>query len=129
MQSISADQYRGKRLELAADLKTEAASGMGSIWMRVDRSPGQSIRFDNMGQRRADGALKGTVDWTARKIVLDVPDEATSIHFGILLQGSGKVWVKDFRLQEVSQDVALTVQSLSDKPVNLNFSKDVPKPQ
>jgi hypothetical protein len=64
--------------------------------MRVDRAPGSAIRFDNMMTRKANGALKGTNGWTERSIVLEVPDEATSIHYGFFLQGYGRVWAKSF---------------------------------
>jgi hypothetical protein len=49
--------------------------------MRIDRGPGQILRFDNMEDREANGALKGDTDWTPRTIVLEVPDDAASINF------------------------------------------------
>lgn len=100
-QSIVADAYRGGKVELTASLKTEEAD-LGTIWLRVDRAPGSALRFDNMMSRKTDGALRGAAGWAVRKIVLEVPDEATSPHFGFFLQGYGRVRARDFRLEAVS---------------------------
>jgi hypothetical protein len=123
MQSIVADAYRGGKVRLIASLKTEDADA-GTIWMRVDRAPGSVVRFDNMMARNGNGALKGTRGWTTRSIVLDVPDEATSIHFGFFLQGYGRVWAKGFSIQSVSAGVETTAGSTAylPQPTNLDFS-------
>jgi len=124
MQSIVADAYRGGKVKLTASLKTEDADA-GTIWMRVDRAPGSAIRFDNMLARKRDGALKGSRGWTARSIVLDVPDEATSIHFGFFLQGYGRVWAKDFSLDRAGAEAEPTAGSTAylPRPTNLDFSQ------
>jgi len=124
MQSIVADAYRGGKVRLTASLKTEAADA-GTIWMRVDRAPGSAIRFDNMMTRSQNGALKGTKGWTKRSIVLEVPDEATSIHYGFFLQGYGRVWAKGFALDRVSAQAETTAGSGAylPEPINLDFSQ------
>lgn len=124
MQSIVADAYRGRRAKLTASIKSEDADA-GTIWMRIDRAPGSALRFDNMMTRNANGPLKGTKDWTERSIVLEVPDEATSIHYGFFLQGYGRVWARAFRLEDVSEDTETTAGSGAylPKPTNLDFSQ------
>jgi hypothetical protein len=96
-----------------------------TIWMRVDRAPGSAIRFDNMMTRKANGALKGTNGWTERSIVLEVPDEATSIHYGFFLQGYGRVWAKSLRLAIAEQHTRPTAGpgAYLPKPTNLDFSR------
>lgn len=123
MQSIVADAYRGGNVQLTVSLKTEDAD-LGTIWLRVDRAPGSAVRFDNMMSRKSDGPLKGTAGWTMRKIVLEVPDEATSLHFGFFLQGYGRVWARDFRLDAVSSDTETTggADRYLQNPTNLDFS-------
>jgi hypothetical protein len=125
MQVIAADAYLGRRVMLAARLKTRDVDGAATLWMRVDGAQKKSLRFDNMEIRSGDGVLRGTNDWSGRRIVLDIPDEAESIHFGFYLRGTGSAWARDFDLCEVADDVAVTTGSRPDrtKPVNLDFSK------
>ena len=107
MQSVSADAYRGKRLRLSASLRTEDADA-GTLWLRVDSAAGTVLRFDNMMQRVSDGALRGSMDWTSRSIILDVPDDAASLNYGFFLQGFGRCWARGFDLEQVDRDVATT---------------------
>lgn len=125
MQSIQADTYRGKRLMLSAELKTENVDAAATIWMRVDGIDSRALRFDNMETRSSAGPLKGTNDWTGRRIVLDVPDEAQSIHYGFYLRGGGVVRVRNFDVSEVSGDTPVTAGSKPERtaPTNLGFSK------
>jgi len=124
MQSITADAYRGKRIRLTADLKAVDVDGAAAMWMRVDGARKDSLRFDNMETRSADGVLHGTSSWSARGIILDIPDEADSIHFGFYLRGTGSAWARDFDLSEVGEDVSVTAGSRPErsKPINLDFS-------
>jgi len=88
--------------------------------MRIDKGS-EVVGFDNMQSR----PLKGTADWQSFDVVLDVPKDATSISFGVLLTGSGSVWVSNASFETVGDDVALTDKPLGDNrpkaPVNLDF--------
>jgi hypothetical protein len=121
MQSVLADTFKGDRVKLTASLRTEDADA-ASIWMRVDGSPGHVLRFDNMMHRKADGALHGTHGWTERSVVLDLPEDAVSLHYGVLLQGYGRVWARSFKIASVGQEVPVTAQRHMDRPSNLDFS-------
>jgi hypothetical protein len=108
MQSISAEDYRGRTLRLTADLRGDDV-GYGTLWMRVDpQGGGKSLRFDNMLMREKDGALSGRFGWTERSIVLEVPDEAGTIHYGPMLKGSGQLWARNLRLDTVPATTATT---------------------
>lgn len=124
MQSIVADPYRGRKVKLTASIRTESAD-LGTIWMRVDRAPGSALRFDNMTKRKRNGPLKKTIGWTERSVILEVPDEATSIHFGFFLKGYGRVWARPFRLESTLDDETATG---SDRylpgPTNLDFTRN-----
>ena len=125
MQSVLADAFKGDRVELTASLRTEDADS-ASIWMRVDGSPGHVLRFDNMMKRKDDGALHGTRDWTSRGVILDVPENAVSIHYGVLLQGYGRVWARSFKISSVGPDAPVTAQRYYlDRPSNLDFSDTI----
>lgn len=129
MQSIDADPYRGTRLKLAANIRTEDAD-CGTIWMRIDGAGKRSLRFDNMMSRVTDGAISATTGWTSRSIVLDIPTEAESIHYGFFLKGHGKIWARRFTLEVVSDSIAITdishhstqKKAFPNQPVNIDFS-------
>jgi erythromycin esterase len=127
-QAIAAKAYRGKRLRLAGFVKTDGAAGGAALWMRVD-GKGATLAFDNMNDRR----LKGSKDWTKCEVVLDVPEKATAITFGLLLSGNGKAWLDDVTLEAVGKDVKVTNMldkelpseadegDFPEKPTNLDF--------
>lgn len=103
-QLISADDYHGRRVRLSGWLKSENAKAAG-LWMRVDGNR-RLLGFDNMLNR----AVSGTTDWKRYEVVLDVPPEAVNIFFGTLIDGKGQVWVDDFKLEIVGNDVSTTNQ-------------------
>nr|WP_216671493.1 AraC family transcriptional regulator [Saccharibacillus qingshengii] len=125
MQAFRADAYKGKRIRLSAFVKTEAVKrGFAALWMRVDADDGESLQFDNMANR----TLTGTRDWNHYAIVLDVPGRSDQISFGVLLSGSGQVWVDGFVFEEVPDTVPTThletSATLNDEPVNLSFEEE-----
>lgn len=121
MQSAIADRYRGKKVILRATVSTQDADG-AAIWLRVDRSLGQVLRFDNMLDRTGEGALVGTNDWTGCRVVLDIPEAAASIHYGLLLKGYGLLRAKDLTLDEAADDASVTAGSrYLTGPSNLDF--------
>lgn len=109
MQSIVADEYRSQTIRLTGRLRGEGAD-KGVLWMRIDQSGavGKSLRFDNMMTRTIDGPLSGRFGWTERSIVLDVPVEAGTIHFGPMLKGAGQLWARDIKLEIVDGDTPRT---------------------
>lgn len=122
MQEFRADFYKGKRIRLSCYIKTEKVTKCG-VWLRIDNVSGDPIQFDNMDNR----PITGTNDWNHYSIVLDVPEESTSIHFGVLLVGEGVVWMDGFRFEEVNRKVPstnmLSNRSFPEKPSNLDFSE------
>lgn len=119
-QSINAEAYRGKRLRLSGQLRSEHA-GSAQMWMRIDGSGQRSLGFDNMDDR----PLKGDRDWQRCDIVLDVPDEAKFVAFGFFVSGTGTVWADNFKLETVGNDVPTTnlVPPYRSAPANLDFSE------
>lgn len=122
MQGFKADDYKGKRIKMSCFLKTEKVAKCGA-WLRIDNVSGDTIQFDNMDNR----SIQGTTEWNLYSIVLDVPEESSSIHFGVLLIGKGKVWADVFRFEEVNEKVAttniLSQEQLPKQPSNLDFSE------
>ena len=119
MQTIVADQYKGKRVRLSGLVKSEEVLGWAGLWMRVDQG-GSMVAFDNMQDR----PIKGTTGWQLYDVVLDVPKDATGISFGILLAGTGEVWLNSTKFDVVEAETPLTKSNdrkLPDKPANLEF--------
>ena len=123
MQTAGPGEYRGKRVRLSAYVKSEKVqSGWAGLWFRIDGAKqGDVLGFDNMQQR----PIKGTTDWKRYEIVLDVPDGASALAFGVLLSGDGQVWMDDFKFDVVTPDVSVTgrMGPPNGTPQNLNFEK------
>ena len=120
MQQFKADAFRGRRLRLSARVRSENVDRWAGLWMRIDGAARRLLAFDNMHRR----GITGTTDWTSYSVVLDVPEqESEQIAFGILLSGTGQVWMADVQLDAVGQDVPTTASTrLRDRPINLDFA-------
>lgn len=122
LQDFSADQYRGKRMKFSAFVKSENVAGWAGLWMRVEGAGQDVLGFDNMKNR----PITGTNDWSEYSIVLDVPQDAKLIGFGMLLSGEGSVWLDDASFDEVSTDTPVTnmEKPYRQEPVNLSFDHE-----
>ena len=122
MQSFQAQHYLGKRVRFRGFVKSEAVWGWAGLWMRVD-SGSSAVAFDNMHNR----SINGTTDWQRYDVVLDVPNDATSISLGVLLTGPGAVWLSNANFEVVDSNVPITGTGRSptppDRPINLNFEE------
>jgi hypothetical protein len=122
MQSISAANYAGKRVRLRGWVKSQDVGDWAGLWMRVDKGH-DTVGFDNMQDR----GIKGAQPWTSYDVVLDVPADATSINFGILLSGTGEVWLNDLSLEVVELGTPTSGTNsgatLPQRPVNLGFNE------
>jgi hypothetical protein len=119
MQDFRAEKYAGKRVRFTAQAKTEGVQDWAGLWMRVDKGP-TMLAFDNMQDR----PMKGTSAWQNYEVVLDVPQDATGIFFGVLLTGSGTVWLNNTKFEVVGPEVHTTGAGIAqhrDSPANLNF--------
>ena len=123
MQTFKADAFRGKRVRMSGYARSQDVKTWAGLWMRVDGQRGEPLGFDNMQDR----AIKGTSDWKKYEIVLDVPESAQEIAFGLLLTGAGQVWMDDLDFAIVGKDVPTTGPKSSagvpPAPVNLDFEQ------
>jgi hypothetical protein len=103
MQTIKADDYRGKRLRLSAFVKSENVE-RAALWLRMDGDGMKVLNLDTMDNR----PITGTGDWQKYDIVLDVPLDSRQIIFGVNLRGNGQLWIDDIKLDEVSLDTPFT---------------------
>ena len=123
MQTFQADAYAGKRVRMSGYARAQDVKDWAGLWMRVDGARGEPLAFDHMQDR----AIKGTSDWKKYEIVLDVPESAQHIAFGLLLTGAGQVWMGDLSFEVVTKDVASAgaapAKAASSQPANLDFEK------
>jgi RNA polymerase sigma factor (sigma-70 family) len=106
-QTIRADDYRGQRIRFSGSVKTEHLSGMATLWMRIDKD-GELLAIDTTIWQ----AVRGTTHWQHPRIVLDVPAESKTIRFAVLVEGEGKAWVDDLKLEMVDRSVPVTNPSV-----------------
>jgi hypothetical protein len=139
MQQCGAKPYCGKRLRVTGYARSKDVEDWAGLWVRVDGLEKTAVAFDNMMKR----PIKGSTDWTKYTIVLDVPEDAAVLAFGVLMAGKGQVWIDDLKFEAVGQDVEPTglevqpqdypaevkdkvretVEALPKEPSNLDFEK------
>lgn len=129
MQWCKASPFRGKRLRFSAQVMSDDLDDWAGLWMRVDGytephadgSGTETLAFDNMESR----PITGSSPWTQYEVVLDVPEMAEVVAYGILIGGNGSVWMSDVALDVVGTDVPTTARDFAvlDKPTNLSFAE------
>jgi hypothetical protein len=108
MQTIQADPYIGHCVHLSAWVKATKV-GSPRLWMRIDGTSGEQLAFDNMDNR----AKSGPFEWRSQEIVLNVMPPAATIHFGLILDGSGAAWIDDMALDMAPGACKRTTNMLS----------------
>jgi hypothetical protein len=103
MQSFNAARYRGRRVRFSAMIRGQEITDWAGAWLRVDAADGTRA-LDNMNDR----PLRGSTAWTEAGNVLDVGEDAASVHFGVLLAGAGAVDLAGPRFEVVGTDVPVT---------------------
>jgi hypothetical protein len=119
MQTFSAKNYLEKEIRLTGWIKTKDVDDWAGMWMRVDGKKKYSLSFDNMENRE----IKGTTGWTKYHIDLYVPKTSNTISFGVLLSGTGEVWINAFHfgkndLRDIKEK---TTKKFPLEPTNINF--------
>jgi hypothetical protein len=120
MQSFFPEEYLGKRLKLSAYIKSEDVKDWAGMWMRVDGEKGKTLSFDNMQTR----PIEGSTAWKQYQIILDVPKESINLSYGVLLSGTGKVWMDSFEFEVVTNTSTTTGNEAKKnlkKPTNTSF--------
>ena len=121
MQTIKADDFRGKRVRFSGRIKGEGVKSWAGLWMRVNNIDGTVSAFDNMEKR----GFRGDGDWKKYEVVLDIPNDGSTIASGALLSALGHIWVGGLAFQTVDETVAVTAKTkveLNRKPANLELN-------
>ena len=123
LQSFSAKAYLGKRIRMTGYMRTRGVESWAGFMLRVDKNgKKEPLYFDNMAERK----ITGNTNWLEYRVEADVPNDATGISFGALLNGSGQIWFDDFRFEVIGNyastaDTSAADASLPKGPTNLDF--------
>jgi hypothetical protein len=103
-QEIEAEDYHDRTVTFRGDLRATGVAGRAGLVLRVPRQ-------GRLGQQRPDGRdplhdpenyfafVTGTGDWARHEVTAQIPPDATSIIFGIFLNGGGKVELRNPQLE------------------------------
>jgi hypothetical protein len=95
VQTIYADDYRGRTVTFRGQLRTTDAGQAGlNLAVRPPHGPLGAPVFDHGSSPRAPGSS----DWTWHEVTVPVPGEAAVIRFGISLAGHGRVELRGAEL-------------------------------
>ena len=124
MQQFKAKNYIGKRVRFSAFVKARGVTGWGGLWMRIDNITANIVKIDNMQNR----PITGDTDWNHYSVVLDVPENSAIMNIGILLYGTGELWMDDVSVDFVDRHVPTTDVDISselpEEPANLSFENE-----
>jgi len=126
--TIPVELVRGKRIRFSAQLKTKDLEKSCQLWIRADKGVDPLEVKDLQGR-----GPKETFDWNRYTIEMDIPQEATSVSLGAVMDGKGTAWMDDLEISTLPLNgvkpvrIAGTVtdqkgQAVADALVALNWS-------
>jgi hypothetical protein len=83
------DQFRGNRVRVTLWMKSSRVTGGSGVWVNAESTGGKGTNEGQRGHR----PLHGSTDWKQYTGVIDVPADATSLSWGIVMNGTGKIWL------------------------------------
>ncbi|HTY58569.1 MAG TPA: hypothetical protein VMF59_07105 [Bacteroidota bacterium] len=129
LQAFKAGKFAGKRVRLTAFLKSERAGRDPFLWMHWEggASPGS---YGLTPAKNADSS-----GWVRQECVVDIPQSATVIAMGASMGWRGTIWLDDFMIEIVGDEVPLSgepgqgifslklmyLETIADVPVNPGF--------
>lgn len=125
---IPADIFRGKRIRLSVYMRTQELALSAGLWLNVPgvidgkpTDPDIPMVWDATANKVI---VSGTADWRKVDIVLDIPEEASYLEFGVTTGQFGHLWIDDMQLEVVGSDVPTTHRNASlIKATNLDFEQ------
>ena len=103
---------RARRVRVTADVRPERIRASAALWVRADRN-GRPIVTEY-----AAIPVRGSSDWQQRETGLVIPDSATAITYGVVLQGPGTVALRHL-------SVALSDIPSADAPLSPEAAREV----
>ncbi|MDB5101422.1 MAG: Transcriptional regulator, AraC family [Cyanobacteria bacterium RYN_339] len=103
-QTSDAVPYRGKRVRFSVWLRPTDVKRRAGLFLFADDAKGQPLVGDNTQDR----ITKGTGGWRQITIVQEIPQTATTLRYGAMLFGEGRLSVADVIFEPVGMTVPLT---------------------
>ena len=94
---IPAAPFAGRRIRIAAELRTHYARNGASLWVRLDDKNNRMLALDNGKERK----LTSDHDWVPWTTELYVVPESDHVTFGLLLWGEGIVRMRNLVLTPI----------------------------
>jgi len=117
MQTFSAVPFRGKKIKFSAQIKTENCNDRCGLTLMIQ---GPFYKWMSIATMQEESAT-GTTDWQKYVRILEVPERAYSIAIWLQLNGGGKGWFSDIRVEEAGPDEHQTNRGSG--PRNLDFGE------
>jgi len=110
-QAFEAPAYWGKRVRFSGWIKTEqVVPREGVVQPGTNGQPGAALYLAATGSRGPvyHAIVTGSAEWTYRELVIDIPRGDDYIPLGLSLVGTGKVWLRDLKFEEVPRDTPVS---------------------
>lgn len=116
-QEMFADDYRDAVITFRGQIRIsrtddEKAAGRAGLFLRIERGRGIGSGRGVRGPLAEDAVLSDPNnhivtaatgrDWTTREVTAHVPDDCTTVMFGVFLAGAGRVELRDAELARAS---------------------------
>jgi len=105
VQTIYAEDYRGRTVTFRGQLRTTGLAGRAGLHLAAGRPvdpPGEHLR--DRGGSSLTGP--GSSDWTWHEVTIPVPGDAGVIRFGISLAGRGRIELRNAELTPARPETA-----------------------
>ncbi len=120
MQSIDAKPYRGKSVKFGAWVRAEIHGPQGSahLWL-IEYNKEKDINVYDLMEDRPIVSN----EWDYYQIIVDIPDNADFINFGLMLKGNGKAWIDgaEFVIADTAEFRYTLPKKLSNREVHNLF--------
>ena len=110
MQQIDITSHIGNELILSAYIKTKDIKGWAGLWARLDDKYSKVLWYDNMQDR----PISGSTDWNKYETKFKIPKESSTLSFGVLLVGSGNVWINDVALHQQLDNKRIEIKEIKE---------------
>jgi hypothetical protein len=90
LQTVFADDFAGTAVVFRGEFRTENVADGSGLCLRI-----RLQRKEPEPEREHLVTTAGTGDWSSDQISAQVPEDADTIRFGIVLSGRGRVWLRN----------------------------------
>jgi hypothetical protein len=105
---VAAQGWRQRRVTVSAEIRTGDAMNV-SLWLKTQRGT-TLLMFDDDSEQNLLSTTRTADGWETHVITLPIAADATQLSFGVLVQGSGALAVRDLQLH-VSQPGAMSLEA------------------